>query len=74
MFNPFKYRYHANFLQEEGPDAIVRLNEEQIRIPRSLLPKEILPGQNFSLTFQPEESAEQDESKTLKKLLQELIQ
>jgi hypothetical protein len=78
MFNPFKYRYNANFLQEEGIDAIVKLNkgsvDREIRIPRALIPKEIQPGQNFTLTFQPQDAAKTDETKALKDLLQELIE
>lgn len=77
MFNPFKYRYDAIFLQEEGEDAVLQLNqgaeEKLARIPKRLIPKEIQTGQNFTLTFQPKDSAKKDESEALKKLLQDLI-
>lgn len=77
MFNPYKYKYRANFQGEDGQEAILKLflgaYEETVRVPRSLLPKEVKPGETFTLTFQPEEAAKTDEAASLKKLLNELI-
>jgi hypothetical protein len=77
MFNPFKYRYQAHLISEEGDDAILQIQNGQlhqnVRVPKSLLPKELAPGQKFTLTFQPEESAKKDEYESLKMLLQDLI-
>lgn len=77
MFNPFKYQYMAKLLKFDGENAILHLKsgalDQKISVPISLLPKELQEGQDFTLTFQPTEAAENAEEKTLKRLLAELI-
>jgi|GEM_PF-1409596 len=76
-FNPFKYQYEAEYLSDEELVALVRLRkgtvEENIRLPRSLLPLEVKPGDRFVLNLQSENSARHGEADSLKKLLDELI-
>lgn len=77
LFNPFKYQYEAEYLSDEELMAVLRLRrgtvEEQIRLPRSLLPTEVKPGDHFVLKLQAQENAQQSEAEALKKLLEELI-
>jgi hypothetical protein len=77
MFNPYKYKYQANFEEEDGQNAILKVftgaYEEIVRIPRSLLPTELKLGETFTLTLQPQEAATSDEADSLKELLNELI-
>jgi len=78
MFNPFKYKYQAKKIADDGADAILQIQNGQIyqdvRMPRALLPQEIQPGQSFTISFQAEETAKTGEYESLKRLLQELIQ
>ncbi len=77
LFNPFKYQYDAEYLSDEELLAVLRLRkgtvEEQIRLPRSLLPLEVKPGDRFVLNLQSEDSAQKGEADALKKLLEDLI-
>ncbi len=67
----------AKLLKFDGEQALLRLKagamDQEISVPRTLLPKELKEGQDFTLTFQPTEAAENSEEKTLKRLLEELI-
>ena len=77
MFNPIKYQYMVTLIREEGNEAIIKLNagalEQEIRIPRSLLPKEVKAGERFTLSFQPEEAAQKGQYESMKSLLNDLI-
>ena len=77
MFHPYKYKYLATYLKDEGTTALIKIMvgtiSEELHIPKTLLPKEVQIGQNFSICLQPEETISQNEEATLKKLLTELI-
>ena len=77
MFHPFKYRYSAKILREEGEYAVLQISSQKedklIHFPISMLPQGLAVNDQFTLTLQPEESAKREESETLKQLLQELI-
>jgi hypothetical protein len=77
LFNPFKYQYEADYLSDEDTQALLLLRkgtlEEHIRLPRSLLPLEVKPGDHFVLNLQSPESAHNSEADALKKLLEDLI-
>lgn len=77
MFSPFKYQYNARYLQDQAESALVELQQGSVRtqvsLPKSLLPKELTPGQEFKLNFQSKESAQENEVETMKRLLEELI-
>lgn len=77
IFNPFKYQYDAEYLSDDELSALLRLRkgtvEEQVRLPRSLLPLEVKPGDHFVLNLQSKEAAQSGEADALKKLLDELI-
>lgn len=77
MFNPFKYQYRAKLLRFEGEEAVLKLQsgamDQEVHLPKMLLPKEITEGDSFNFSFQPKEAAEANEEKTLKRLLEELI-
>lgn len=78
MFSPFKYQYDASLINEEADDAFIHIkqtggNEYTIKLPKSLLPKELENGQAFQLSFQAKETAQANETETLKLLLNSLI-
>lgn len=77
MFHPFKHRYQATFLREEGSDAVLKLQKgadtHETRLPRALLPKEVTLGDAFALTLQPESMAKEEAHSTMKQLLEDLI-
>lgn len=77
MFHPFKYRYQATLLREENGQAVLKVQmgaeEHELRLPRSMVPKEVQAGGSFALTMQPENSANEEAQHTMQKLLEELI-
>lgn len=77
MFNPFKYQYTATLLRQEGDMVVARIQsgttDVEMKIPAAHIPKEVQMGQQFMLTLQPLESAQDKEFHTLKRLLEELI-
>lgn len=77
-WNPFKFQYSATYLSEDGNDAVLELRKgttsEVIRFPKSLLPLDLMPGSNFILKIEDSLSAQESETKTMQKLLEELIQ
>ena len=76
-WNPFKFQYSATYLSEDGNDAVLELRKgttsEVIRFPKSLLPLEAVPGSQFTLKLEDPETAQGSETKTMQKLLEELI-
>jgi hypothetical protein len=77
MFHPFKYKYLATYLKDEGHSALIKVSagtcSEELLIPKTILPKEVQIGQNFSVCLQPEDTINESEEATMKKLLTELI-
>jgi hypothetical protein len=78
MFHPFEYQYQTRYLRdEEGDMALLELQSGaksvQTRLPKSLLPKEVQPGDSFSLCMQPKECLRNKEERTMKELLGELL-
>ncbi len=76
-WNPFKFQYTVTFLQEEDGHAILQLQKgtqlELIRFPKSLLPLEATVGLTFTLKLEDLETSKSTETKTMQKLLEELI-
>ena len=77
-WNPFKVQYTATYLRDEGTHAVLELKRgtqsEAIYFPKSLLPLEATLGSSFTLKLEDTETAQSGETKTMQKLLQELIQ
>ena len=78
MFHPFQYQYQAKCLPEQEGQVALSLKqgslEQKIWFPKNLLPQEVLNGESFSLSLEPEESKKAGEFACLRQLLQELIQ
>lgn len=77
MFNPMNYKYSVTYEGLEGDLAILILKngakQEEIRIPKTLIPKELSEGSKFTLKMLPNEEANSNEYESLRKLLQDLI-
>ncbi|QQR55255.1 hypothetical protein IPG41_01705 [Candidatus Peregrinibacteria bacterium] len=77
-WNPFKFKYNAAYLKEEGSHAILELRRgtqtELIYFPKSLLPLEATVGSSFTLKIEDSETAQSSEAKTMQRLLEQLIQ
>jgi hypothetical protein len=77
MFHPFQYQYEAKCLHEKEGQVALSLKqgstEQNIWFPKNLLPQEVLSGESFSLSIQPEESKKASELACLRQLLQDLI-
>lgn len=77
MFNPFKYQYRATYLRDENGHVLTRVQkgseEQEVYLPKAILPSELNTGDSFILSLQAEESAKNAEYKTLQRLLTELI-
>lgn len=78
MFSPFHAQFEAVLIKDEGTFVLLNLKNgsvsETISFPKSLLPKEIAPGESFVLKLMPTEAAKEGELVVLQKLLQNLIQ
>ncbi len=79
MINPFKNEYDAKLLNIEGDEAVVEIIggalQEKLRIPVSLLPKELDREKPlFSLRFQSKETAQKGTYESMRMLLEDLIQ
>lgn len=76
-WNPFKFQYHATYLKDEGAYALLELKKgtqkEQLFYPKSLLPLDLSIGSSFVLKIEDTQSAQESETKTMQKLLEELI-
>lgn len=77
-WNPFKFQFTATYLKEEGAYAVLELKRgtqvEAIYFPKSLLPLEATVGSSFTLKLEDPETAQTSETKTMQKLLEQLIQ
>ena len=76
-WNPFKFQYSATYLSEENDMAVLELKKgsqsERLYFPKSLLPLDLGIGSNFILKIEDLETAQHSETKTMQKLLEELI-
>jgi hypothetical protein len=77
-FHPFKYKYQATALEQEGKFVRVLLSagphQSQALLPAHILNAQALTtGTPFTLCVQPEASLKETETETLKALLTELL-